>query len=493
MNLISNFNSKTILYNNKNESFEKNQIRQNKMWENPFYYFRVPYINNKGEEIIREIKIDVSLTAWSKEISQGYKNVLKCLISPSADYAIRHVLDYGCGKLNSVNFIMRYNKNITVVDFKELLEKHDYLEEKLKNLQKTKKFKKMEFPNPFIEDQSKYDLGLLANVLPFMPVFLEWLYVLQILHQKIKEDKFLIWFAMKNPHNYRKREPYNKYHLGDGIWLREELAEYKTFYKYHPPDYLNLIMYFSGYHLLRTFKVAANDSFLFKRTEHNLLSDIVDVELLNKIRNYQMIFSNNGVKKKSKIRGEITPYPENHTLYNIIKICLENIAPGQKSEGHPNKFKRIAAGILNFLFFNQTYDMEIEEKVDADRSQIDITMRPLDKEGFFKALRKKHDIRCPVVFIEAKNKSGELENADYQQLFDRFGPKRGMFGILVCRKKFSEKEILIQLAKRKDKDKGYAIVLSDNDLLSLLKLKLEDGDESINQFFEKAITKLLLT
>ncbi|MFX1392644.1 MAG: hypothetical protein ACFFAH_03635 [Promethearchaeota archaeon] len=493
MNLISNFNNKTILCNNRNESNEKNQTKQNKMWENPFYYFRVPYINKKGEEKIREIKIDVSLTAWSKEISPGYKNVLKSIIAPSSDYPIRHILDYGCGKFNSVNFILRYKKNITVVDFKEILEKYDYLEKKLENLKKTKNFQKMEFPNPFIGNQGRYDLGLLANVLPFMPVFLERLYVLQLLYQKIKNDKFLIWFAMKNPHNYRIREPYNKYHLGDGIWLRDETAEYKTFYKYHPPDYLNLIMYCSGFHLLRTFKVASNDSFLFKRTEHNLLSDIINDELLNKIRNYQMIISDDGVKKKSKIRGEITPYPENYILYNLLKICLDNIKPGQKSEGHPNKFKRIAAGILNFLFFNQIYDMEIEEKVDAGRSQIDVTMRPNDNEGFFKSLRKIHNIRCPVVFIEAKNKSGELDNVDYQQLFDRFGPKRGMFGILVCRQKINEKEILIQLAKRKDKNKGYAIVLDDKDLLSLLKLKLEDGEDPINQFFEKAVTKLLLT
>jgi len=486
--LIVDFKNNLDDHNNKDK---KDHFKRLKIvWENPFYYFRVPYTDNYSMEQYRELFLDVTLSAWSKEISPDFKNVLRNILGGSSIYKINSILDYGCGKLNSVNFLLKYKKNITVVDFKEILDKYNYLNDKLTDLKSKTKFKKMEFPYPFINDESKYDLGILANVLPFMPVFLERLYTLQILHQKIKQGKFLLWYAMKNPTNYRKRERYNKYSLGDGIWLRKDEARFKTFYSYHPPDYLNLIMYLSGFHLERKFKVPAVDSLLFKRTNYNLLEDIINDDLLKTNSKYQVALIDNKIKKKSKAKGEINPYPEKYNLFNLIRICLENIVPGQKTEGHPNKFKRIAAGIINYLFFNQIYDMEIEEQIHEGRGLIDITYRPTATTGFFKSLRKTYDIKCPIVFVEVKNKEGKLENPEYQQLYDRFGVKRGMYGILACRNKGNEKEIFKQLGDRKDK--GYAIVLDDKDLLKLLKLKMEDGDEPINQFFEKELTKLLM-
>lgn len=345
-------------------------------------------------------------------------------------------------------------------------------------------------PNPFINDQSKFDLGLIANVIPYMPVFLERLYVLQIFHQKIRQGKFLLWYAIINPSNYRKRQKFNRYNMGDGIWLRKDIKKHQTFYNYHPPDYLNLIMYLSGFHLERTFKISANDSLLFKRTNYNLLIDIITNDLLEKTSKYQMLVKDSNIKKKSRVKGEINPCPEKFNLFNIIKTYLANIEPGKTTEGHPNKFKRISAGIINYIFFNQLYDMEIEEEIHEGRGLIDITFRPTDSDGFFKSLRKIHNITCPIVFVEVKNKKGKLENPEYQQFYDRLGPLRGMFGILVCRDKGDKKEVLKQLRDRKEK--GYAVVLDDNDLLNLLKLKLEDGEKPINQYFEKEITKLLM-
>lgn len=489
-NLILDFNSDDYI-NKISNNYDKYCFKRvKKLWENPYYYFRIPYNDKDGVEKYREIVIDVSLSAWSKEISPDYKKVLTILLSTSSAYKINSVLDFGSGKLNSVNFILRRNKKITIVDFKEILDKYNYLNDRLKDLEKNKKFKKMEFPNPFINNQSKFDLGLIANVLPFMPVFLERLYVLQILHQKIRQGKFLLWYAITNPSAYRKRKKINRYNMGDGIWLRKDIKKHQTFYNYHPIDYLNLIMYLSGFHFERTFKTPAVDSLLFKNTNHNLLNDIITNDLLEKTSNYQMIIKDSDIKKKSRVKGEINPCPENYNLFNIIKTCLENIEPGKTTEGHPNKFKRIAAGIINYIFFNQLYDMEIEEEIHEGRGIVDITFRPTGSDGFFKSIRKIHSITCPIVFVEVKNKKGKLENPEYRQLYDRFGPLRGMFGILVCRDKVNEKEVLKQLSDRKKI--GYAVVLDDNDLLNLLKIKLEDGENPINQFFEKKITKLLM-
>ena len=53
------------------------------------------------------------------------------------------------------------------------------------------------FPNPFIDDHKSFDLAILANVLPVMPIPAERLYVLKVLHEKVRADKYLLWIAQK--------------------------------------------------------------------------------------------------------------------------------------------------------------------------------------------------------------------------------------------------------------------------------------------------------
>ena len=68
---------------------------------------------------------------------------------------------------------------------------------------------------------------------------------------------------------------------------------------------------------------------------------------------------------------------------------------------------------------------------------------------------------------------------------------RGKFGIIVCRDKVDEKDVLSH-TKPKIKKGNYVIVLDDKDILKLLKLKLEDGEEAVNVYFEKKIKELLM-
>ncbi len=97
------------------------------MWKNPYYFFRIKRINRKGREVIEEIKIDVTLSALKKEISPDCKKVLNILIDPDSVYKIRRVLDFGCGKLTSAHYVLKNRKKIlTVVDYKEILDKYDY-------------------------------------------------------------------------------------------------------------------------------------------------------------------------------------------------------------------------------------------------------------------------------------------------------------------------------------------------------------------------------
>jgi hypothetical protein len=196
------------------------------VWENPYYYFRVGSTDELGNNILKIIKIDVTKSAMFKEPSTGLAEVLNILIGKNSEYKISNVLDFGCGKLSTVNYFTYRKKKITVVDFVELLEKHDYLREKLNNISVNQYFSKMDFPNPFIGSNEKYELCILVNVLPVMPVFFERIAVLQLLYNKIKTNKYVLWFAMVKPTKYKRRETSKSTVLGDGIWLGKDIEIY---------------------------------------------------------------------------------------------------------------------------------------------------------------------------------------------------------------------------------------------------------------------------
>lgn len=459
-----------------------------KMWENPFYFFRIPFTDKFGEQKLKDLIVDVTKSAWSKEIKPDLKKVLNIIIGKDSDYKINSILDFGCGKFNSVNYIIRKEKNITVVDYKEILERHKYLKPRLEKLKKNILFTEMDFPNPFIIDKSKYDLCILINTLPIMPVFLERLLVLQVLNEKIKDGKYLLWYAMANATFYRIRERTNRYILGDGIWLRDK-EDYKSFYHYHPPEHITLLMHLSGFYLERKLKAPSVDALLFKRTEYNLLKDIVTFESVSNLIKCQMVKEKEVLKPITKYEGEINPYPEDYNFFNLIKKCYHNLKPGIKDA---NYFKRLSAGVFQFLFFSQLTGMELEDKIDNGREIVDITFQTTESKGFFKRLKSRniYNIKSPIIFLECKNITTKLTNKEYQQLYGRFDDERGKFGVLICRDKKDENEVLRQTKDRKKK--GYVIVLDDKEMLKLIKLRFDEGESAIDEYFEKKMKKFLM-
>ena len=293
------------------------------MWDNPYYFFRILHIDRVGNIGYKEIIVNVILSARYLDPKKDLRNILDILIGYDSEYDIKSVLDFGCGKLRTVDFVISRGKKNVVVDFKDILSKHKYLQDKLKNLENNALFTRMNFPLPFINDRAKFDLCLLINVLPIMPVFLERLLVLQILHEKIADKKNLLWYAMSNATYYKKRERTNAYTLGDGMWIGEK--KYKTFYKYHPPDFVTLLMYFSGFHLERIFKVASVDALLYRRTKYNLFEGIITRSSIEEIVKSSLIINEGKLTPIVEENVEVNPFPEDFNIYNLIRNIFENI------------------------------------------------------------------------------------------------------------------------------------------------------------------------
>ena len=455
----------------KIEAFEEEGVFQN-LWSNPYYIFRLCKLNQKGEKYLELIQIDVTSSAWAQDISNDCKKTLGQLLNENSIYSINSVLDFGCGKFTSVNYILKHNKEIVVVDFKEIIERYIYLDIKLKEIHKNPLFKKMEFPKPFLIDKSCYDLVLLIHVLPIMPVFLERLITLSILHEKINRDKYLFWYAMKNPSIYRKRELTKIYSLGDGIWLGNK--RFKTFYKYHEPSYVIFILYLSGFVLEKIFNVPATDALLFKRIKTNFLSKI-----LNKINLEELIpcrmknTANNEFIPKNNEEIEINPYPTEYDLYNIIRRVVLNIKSGEKSTDE-DSYKRLCAGIIQYLFSIQLKNMKIDNPAKNGKN---ISFEIAGKSGFI----VKNIAKIGLICMITRNISVKPSDFDVQQIFDQLADKEVKLVIFLCRK-LIDRNAIIQIIKEKISG-DYCIVLDDNNILKALKIRIEDGLEGINNFF----------
>jgi len=143
------------------------------------------------------------------------------------------------------------------------------------------------------------------------------------------------------------------------------------------------------------------------------------------------------------------------------------------------------------LFPDLLSDLNFEVPIDENMGRIDATLANTGKDGFFKKLKEVHDIICQNIIVECKNYDSakkKLNNTDFQQIADRFKEDRGKFGILVCRDKGDEKDMLKQCKSRKKS--GYIVVLDDKDIKQLIKRRFENGESGVVEFFDNKIIEL---
>ena len=118
-------------------------------------------------------------------------------------------------------------------------------------------------------------------------------------------------------------------------------------------------------------------------------------------------------------------------------------------------------------------------------------MKNRNVQGFFKNLKDLHDIKCPSVFAECKNYTEDIGNPEFDQLSGRLDkPDRGQFGFLVCRE-IKDKGRVIKHCKEKLSGKKCLLVLSDNDLISMVKLKMKEGETAVDDYLEKKLDEII--
>jgi hypothetical protein len=457
------------------------------LWETPFYRFR---IMEEDESNFKEVIFDVTGSAPPMiDVKDTMQSVFKKLLNDHGK-EIDTILDFGAAKLRITLYFLNLEKKVCAVEFKEIHEKSNDAKKILESCLSNSRFQNLVFPQPFIGHNYQYDLVLLINVLPIMPVFAERLLVLQLLHSKLKEKGLLLWYAQKEGDYKNKRES-GKYTLGDGIWVGTK-KKYKTFYKYHAVEDVDEMMALCGFQLLDIYSAPGNDARLYQKSDYNLFKGIVTPDLITKNIPVDLSIIDPPVgklKSVQRIEGlkEVVPNPISLSIENLYRNTLSEIAPGHDGA---EIYHRVTSRILFRVFRGSLDNMEIKQRMNKGKKIIDTVYSNIAETGFFSNLSKKFDIKCPYIVVEAKNYTYDPENPEFDQLGGRLNDKIGKFGILVCRSIND-----IQNAKERCEgfldDSKYLIFLTDNDLFRLLEF-FQDGDNTgINNLMDSKLRPLV--
>jgi hypothetical protein len=205
----------------------------------------------------KDIEIDVRKSAShfekpSNELVSVLREVLNC-----PEFGISSVVEFGAGKFRNVNFILSQGKTVCAVEF-------DQDKPCARAIPADSSSFRLMAPDAFSSDPQKFDLALLINVVPVMPLLSERMSAVNQLHWKINEGKYLLWFAQREGAEYKKIREKGSNSCRDGVWLGAG-RRFKTFYKYHPLHEVGAIMRSAGFSQTKRFSGIWNDAALFRR------------------------------------------------------------------------------------------------------------------------------------------------------------------------------------------------------------------------------------
>lgn len=180
------------------------------------------------------------------------------------------------------------------------------------------------------------------------------------------------------------------------------------------------------------------------------------------------------VENKIKRFSEIKPGPHEASNYHDhILDCLNTIFNDAGSDNYLSAPKK-------------------ESSENQGRKKIDITFHNSSNNGFFSRLSNYGGLICAKIFFECKNYQHDIKNPEYDQLNGRFNNRESTIGYIVCRN-IEDKTKVIETCKDFIANKNhYIFVLTDDDIILLLKAVLEkDRDLIINTILQSKMDEII--
>lgn len=146
-------------------------------------------------------------------------------------------------------------------------------------------------------------------------------------------------------------------------------------------------------------------------------------------------------------------------------LALDNCPTGKRAA---TDYQHIIIGILHFLLYPSLTNPVLERPANDGRKRIDISFENEASIGIFARIRQDPFLEAREVMIECKNYSHDLANPELDQMIGRFDPRRGRFGIVVCRSVQDKTTLQKRCADAFVSRQGAIVVLNDDDIKDAL-------------------------
>lgn len=191
-----------------------------------------------------------------------------------------------------------------------------------------------------------------------------------------------------------------------------------------------------------------------------------------------------GVRTLVEAKGAVF----NELAFNSGLIAaLANIPTGRR---HATSYHHLATGILTHLFYPDLINPALEHDIDEGRKRIDLTFLNSAERGFFKDRKDDPFTVSREVIVECKNYADDIANPEIDQLGGRFDPRRGRFGIVLCRTIDDPKLVQKRCRDVFQAQRGLIIVLSDEDLVDLLSVAELNRDKAVQDLLRRKLREV---
>lgn len=446
------------------------------MWESPIYTFEVDLSQRDGKAGKGNIVIDVTDSAPTMDYPGKYLEGVFNILLRDRDPASTSILDFGAGKMRNTLYLLEQGYQVYASEFPELPRRKKQAKESWDRLAQYPNFRKLVFPVDFYKLKDRMDVVLLINVLNVMPVPLERFAVLALCRNRLKKNGLLYslnWRpAASDPEKYD-----NSTRLNDG-WFCGRGRKVMTFHVEWSKDETFEMMAAAGYSHSSKIDIegtSGSHSYVFAADKPILIENSLQ---LSKIEQ-------GGLRHDPEVPRKESQRPN---LMQMYLDELNTIIPGNDGA---DKYKNIVMREVLGIFDTQLKDPRPEASIDDRRGFIDIRFQNRNAPGFFKNAKELYDIKCPTIPIECKNYSKDISNPEFSQMSSRLdNPVRGMLGIIACRHINNKKRILEKCWDKKKNNK-YVIVLEDKDLERLVRLRIREDREGIDDYMVDKLNQVI--
>lgn len=175
--------------------------------------------------------------------------------------------------------------------------------------------------------------------------------------------------------------------------------------------------------------------------------------------------------------------------WNKLLQAVTSIKSGSASAG---KYHRAVADLLAALFYPDLIDQKIEGEIDEGRKRVDLRYTVSGYGSGAIGWLQQNTAPMPFLYVECKNYTDDLGNAELDQLTGRFNiGKGGQVGFLINRGFKNKKRFLDRCRDAALKGRGYVLALDDSDLTALTNARAIDDAAGFGRIITERYASLV--